>query len=177
MSNHKIFRFKLNPDIVNMINDFSKLHERAEKKIYKEKWNDWLEANKEIIDREKIRLTELGFNKNVEDKMYRSGRYYFRKKSNDEDKDKDIKPRRKYISCDINFIELIDSHIRGSIETLKNDFKPSKEFLVFEEKYNNEINNEIQRIIESTETENIKKTDIVNKIKKTYKNRYRLLIT
>ena len=173
MSKHQIYRFKLNSDIVNMINDFSKLHERADKKTYKEKWNEWLETNKEIIDREKLRLSDLGFNKNVEDKMYRSGRYYFRKKSNNEEKETKI--RRKYIACDISFIELIDKHINESMESLKSDFKPSKEYLVFEEKYKSEINDEIERIIESPESENIKKSDAVDKIKKTYKNRYYLI--
>ena len=172
MSKHQIFRYKLNPDIVSMIHDFSKLHEKADKKIYKEKWNEWLENNKDIIDREKTRLKELGFNKNVEDKMYRSGRYYFRKKSNKEDKE--TKTRRKYIACDINFIELIDSYINKSIESLKSEFKPSKEFLSFEEKYKNEINEEIERILKSSEN-NIQKKDVVDKIKKTYKNRYYLI--
>ena len=176
MSNkHQIFRFKLNPEIVEMINNFSKLHERADKKTYKEKWNEWLELNKDIIDREKTRLNKLGFKKNVEDKMYRSGRYYFRKKVNNEEKQ--VKARRKYIACDISFIELIDKHINESIESLKTDFKPSKELLVFEEKYINEINDEINRIldIENNIENNIEKKDIVSKIKKTYKNRYYLI--
>ena len=173
MSSHQIYRFKLNPDIVEMINDFSKLHERADKKTYKEKWNKWLDDNTEIIDREKTRLKKIGFNKNVEDKMYRSGRYYFRKKSSDDEKP--VKVRRKYISCDIAFIELIDNHINISLDTLKIDFKPSKEYVVFEEKYKNEITTEIERIIESTDNLAITKADILNKIKKTYKNRYYLM--
>jgi hypothetical protein len=173
MSSHQIYRFKLNEDIVGMIHDFSKLHEKADKKTYKEKWTELLEINKEMIEREKRRLKELGFHKNVEEKMYRSGRYYFRKKSNQEEKT--VKPRRKYIACDISFIELIDTDINTSIETLKTDFKPSNQFLVFEEKYKNEINVEIDRMLESTDNIDINKTDIVNKIKKTYKNRYYLI--
>ena len=67
MSKHQIFRFKLSPEIVEMIHSFSKLHERADKKTYKEKWNEWLEINNELIDREKKRLFDLGFDKCVED--------------------------------------------------------------------------------------------------------------
>lgn len=173
LNQHQIYRFKLSNDIVEMVNQFSKMHQYDDNKTYKEKWKEWLEENSESIDREKERLVNLGFNKNVEDKMYRSGRYYFRKKTNDEEKK--VKQRRKYISCDINFIELIDNHINDNIKLLKKDFKPSKEYINFEENYKSEINVEVERIIESCESNNIKKEDVISKIKKTYKNRYYLI--
>jgi hypothetical protein len=168
----KIFRFKLTNELVEMINEFSKIHQYDDKKIYKEKWKEWLEINSEIIDREKERLINLGCNKNIEEKMYRSGRYYFRKKT---DQDKKVTQRRKYISCDFNFIELIDNHINDNIKLLKTNFKPSKEYIDFEETHNNDIKTEIDRIHNLSETNNITKEDIVNKIKKTYKNRYYLI--
>jgi hypothetical protein len=148
------------------------MHQYDDKKTYKEKWNKLLEINKEIIDREKQRLIELGFTKNVEDKMYRSGRYYFRTKTNEQDTE--VKKRRKYISCDINFIELIDNHINENMKNLKNDFKPSKEYKTFETIHKNEIELEIERMVNEIDT-NIQKNDIINKIKKTYKNRYYLI--
>ena len=172
-NNVKIYRFKLTNEVVEMINEFSKIHQYDDKKIYKEKWKEWLEKNSEIIDREKERLINLGCNKNIEEKMYRSGRYYFRKKTTDQDKK--VKQRRKYISCDINFIELIDNHINDNIKSLKTNFKPSKEYIDFEKTYNNEIKTEIDRIHNLSEKNNVTKEDIVNKIKKTYKNRYYLI--
>jgi hypothetical protein len=172
MSNHKIYRFKLNNEIIELIHQFSKMHQYDDKKTYKEKWIKFLETNTEIFEREKQRLIDLGFNKNVEDKMYRSGRYYFRTKSNE--KEKEVKKRRKYISCDINFIELIDNHINENLKNLKNDFKPSKEYNNFETIHKNEIEIEIERMLNEIDN-NIQKNDIINKIKKTYKNRYYLI--
>ena len=85
-----------------------------------------------------------------------------------------LKKRRKYISCDINFIELIDNHINENLKNLKNDFKPSKEYNNFETIHKNEIEIEIERMLNEIDN-NIQKNDIINKIKKTYKNRYYLI--
>jgi hypothetical protein len=170
MTGHNIFRFKFCNIIIELIHDFSKIHEYDDNKTYKEKWVQFLEINNELIEREQLRLNDLGYTKNINDKMYRSGRYYFRKKTNDDTKKN--KQRRKYISCDIIFIDLMDKHISENINNNIIKFKPSTEYLNFQDIYKNEIKLELERIHMIMEIDN---NELIHKIKKTYKNRYYLI--
>ena len=81
MQSDKIYRFKFSDGIVEILDNFSKLHKHTCQKEYKEKWEQWLIENKEEIDKESERLLALGYEGNIKEKMYKSARYYFRKKS------------------------------------------------------------------------------------------------
>ena len=99
-------------------------------------------------------------------KMYKSARYYFRKKSLTK---KEPKQRRKYISCDRDMLDAMDEHINNGINNQGNNFKPSDGYDDFVTSNQNIVVEEITRMIENGFTE---KTAIIKKIKKTYKNRY-----
>ena len=98
--------------------------------------------------------------------MYKSARYYFRKKSLTKI---EPKKRRKYISCDRDMLDAVDEHINNGINKQGNNFKPSDGYDDFVSSYQNIVKEEINRMIESGLCE---KKAIIKKIKKTYKNRY-----
>ena len=165
--NVKTYRYKFSPDVVKLLFEFSKLHQFENRKDYKESWEQWVKDNEETISCETRRLTQLDYSGNVVDKMYKSARYYFRKKPISKN---EPKVRRKYISTDRDLLYAMDSHINMNNSVY---LKPSNGYDDFIKNNEDAIKNEIERIIESGFTDT---TDIIKKIKKTYKNRYFLII-
>ena len=82
-NNIKTFRFEFSKGFIDELSRFSKVHQFDERRAYKEAWQKW-KSNQgidEIISFEIRRLEEIGYKGDIEDKMFKSGRYYFRKKS------------------------------------------------------------------------------------------------
>jgi hypothetical protein len=161
-----IFRFKLSAEFYNQLVSFSKLHQHDDRITYKHNWDRWVHSNNNIIENESNRLTEQGYTGNIIDKMYKSGRYYYRTKK----PTNEPKKRRKYIAIEPDLIENMDNHIKDNINSTT--FKPSYAYDVFTKEYDSVILIEIDKLIENgLDIEQIKL-----KIKKTYKNRYFLHI-
>lgn len=79
----KTFRFEFSKGFIDELSRFSKVHQFDERRTYKEAWQKW-KSNPEIdhiITIEVRRLEESGYVGDIEDKMFKSGRYYFRKKT------------------------------------------------------------------------------------------------
>ena len=182
----KIFRYKLSDDIMSLITEFAKIHQFDDRHSYKEAWtNNWLGDNRDYIEREVLRLKQLGYKGNVEDKMFKAGRYYFREKVSEENhanaKDANAKnanandakePRRDYIVMASEVIQAMDKHLASNIKN--KEFKPANAYTEFCETHKELLRVEIRRLIgENTEKTNVDK--MVNKFKKTYKNRYFIL--
>ena len=165
-NNVPIYRYKFTPNIVDLLTEFGKTHQYDPKKVYKDAWNEFIINNNEVLEREERRLNSLGYEGDCYDKMYKSARYYFRKKSLTK---KEPKQRRKYISCDRDMLDAMDEHINNGINNQGNNFKPSDGYDDFVTSNQNIVVEEITRMIENGFTE---KTAIIKKIKKTYKNRY-----
>lgn len=165
-NNAPIYRYKFLPHIVQLLTEFGKTHQHDTKKVYKEFWEVFIDNNNEELQREIRRLNDLGYQGDCYDKMYKSARYYFRKKSLTKI---EPKKRRKYISCDRDMLDAVDEHINNGINKQGNNFKPSDGYDDFVSSYQNIVKEEINRMIESGLCE---KKAIIKKIKKTYKNRY-----
>ena len=75
-----VYRYKLSDDIMKEITNFAKIHQYDDRVSYKEAWAVWYKANEDYLNREVRRLAEIGYEGSVEDKMFKAGRYYFRKK-------------------------------------------------------------------------------------------------
>ena len=162
---NQIFRFKFSDEFNSQLLSFSKLHQHDERKTYKDNWNNWI-SNNDFVENESNRLRQLGYDGNIIDKMYKSGRYYFRNKT----PKKEPKQRRIYISIDSEIIESMDTYLLYAVS--QENFKPSTNFEIYKH-----INEELIKV----ETERftimgLNKTDIENKLKKTFKNRHFLLI-
>ena len=110
----QIYRFKLDINIIDIISSFAKQNQHANQKEYKEEWKMFIEENKEQITREENRLRSLGYEGDVVEKMYKSGRYYFKNKNPDKNPVK--KTRKKYERINNESRQLIKLHVDESIK-------------------------------------------------------------
>ena len=162
MASQLIYRFKFRQEFLDILVEFSRIHQYDAAKEFKEAFETFCDNNKEIINNETNYLKTSGYDGDVIKKMYISSRYYFKNKDY---KPQEIKQRRKYISQDKEFMSSMDEHVANAI---RNKDKPAKAYHEFNDKYQNLINNEKNRLQEFLDTEE----KIKGKIKKTYKNRY-----
>lgn len=159
-----IYRFKFSDEINEELLKFSKTYQYSDRSTYKEKWSEWVELNKEMIDEEIKKLNQLGYEGDILDKMYKASRYYFRKKTLSK---VDAKPRQKYNSVDQEILYKMDSHILHNIKN--EDYSPANGYTKFCLEHLDLLKNEINRLLNN---ENVPSDTISSKIKKTYKNRY-----
>ena len=165
----QIYRFKLSPHIVDLIADFSKIHEYDHRTDYKKAWEEWYNNNDEV-KREEERLKSLNYEGDINQKMYKAGRYYFRKKQTKEKKDEPQK-RNTYISMDSAILEQMDRHIINNIN--EDWYYPAEGYEHFCKINKDDIAIEVKRLLSNND--NLNDESIKNKIKKTYKNRYYLI--
>jgi len=162
--NVNIYRYKFTPEFMNDLFIFSKIHQYDHRSDFKEAWEKWTEDNENIVSVEVNRLNDLGYQGDIIDKMYKSARYYFRKKSTEK---KPAALRRDYISVSKHLINAMDEHIRAEI--YREDYKPSDAFDEFCKTNVDVLKENIAIICKNGLTDAV---EIKNKIKKTYKNRY-----
>jgi len=159
-----IYRFKFTEEFMVELYKFSKIHQYDDRKDFKEAWKVWTEDNNDIIDDEITRLLYLGYEGDVLNKMFKSARYYFRKKSTEK---KEPRQRRQYISVNKELLDAMDSHIE---DNMYNDtYQPKIGFIEFCKDNETLLKETISKIME----QGVKDTELIeDKIKKTYKNRY-----
>ena len=166
--NINIYRYKFTNEFTEELFKFSKVHQYDDRHIFKEAWCEWLKNNSEIVDEEIRRLINLRYEGDIIDKMFKSARYYFRKKSTVK---KEPLKRRIYVGAQKELLGSMDDDINKNIHI--ENFKPSEGFDEFC-KNNTEI---IKEAVFTLYRAGITSPDeIKNKIKKTYKNRYFLII-
>ena len=101
--------------------------------------------------------------------MFKSARYYFRKKSTEK---KEPLKRRDYIAIQRDLLDAMDDHIKSNISG--DDYKPSDGFDEFCKANIDLLKEEVNILCRNGFTNSV---EIKNKIKKTYKNRYFLIIS
>ena len=158
----EIYRYKFSPTYLAHVHDtFLNAHRFDESDVFKSAWSDWKMRNDEVVQREIRRLTNLGYNGDISDKMYKSVRYYFKNKSTAE---ATPKKRRTYIRLNKSTLDVMDNYISEMEGTYA---KPSESFKAFLDKHTDLI-----QTIKSTFAEKGVEEDYIDlKIKKTYKNR------
>lgn len=162
-----IYRFKFTEEFMVELYKFSKIHQYDDRKDFKEAWKVWTEENEDIIDEEIQRLINLGYDGDILEKMFKSARYYFRKKSTEK---KEPKQRRQYISVNRDLLDAMDIHIDKNI--YDENYKPKTGFIEFCKDNETLLKDTISKIYE----QDIKNSELIeDKIKKTYKNRYFML--
>lgn len=141
-----VYRFKFSSEMQNFINNFAQRNKYLDRVEYKETWFKFLEINKELIDKENERLIALGYKGNIKEKMFKSGRYYFKNKSSE----KTIpKKRKQYKQISNDTKQIVFDHVYKSQQER---LKPADAFSEFIKIY--------------------PQFDKDNQIKKCYKNRY-----
>jgi len=159
------FRHNFSESIMKALYGFAKMHQYDARNDYKDAWKDWTENNEQVIREEEERLKGNGFTGDFQDKMYKSGRYYFRKKKDFGERKKESRVRRQYIALDNELIDKMDTHIARNERGLK----PAICFETFCMIYEEDINMEEERLFEEY---NLLPDTYSKKLKKTYKNRY-----
>ena len=167
--NVNIYRYKFDDDFTEELFKFAKIHQYDHRTDFKEAWNIWIEENDDMVNDEIRRVKNLGYEGSITDKMFKSARYYYRKKSTEK---KAPLERREYIGVRKELLEAMDKHIKSEIN--KDGYKPSEGFDEFC-KTNIDVLNEEVKILCKNGINN--PTEIKNKVKKTYKNRYFLITT
>jgi hypothetical protein len=158
-----IYRFKFTQDFTQTLFEFSKLHQFDERDTFREAWESWLEENNDEVCKETRYLSNIGYEGDVLDKMYKSSRYYFRKKPTAK---VEPKKRRNYVSMDRELLDQMDKHITDS---MKNDgICPANGYDEFCLNNTGIVKGEVCRLLE----EGLDGEGIKIKLKKTYKNRY-----
>jgi hypothetical protein len=141
------------------------MYEDLPNKEFKEKWKELSTDKKEVFDKEKRRLMNLGYTDDIDNKIYKSCRYYYRKKEPIEKK-----KRRPYTSCSSEFLTTTDEFIKSN-SRIDQDMKPSDIYETFQSVHKNLIEQEMSLL-----STFLNKEDSINKIKKTFKNRCFILI-
>jgi stress-induced morphogen len=167
--NVNIYRYKFTVDFTDELFKFSKIHQYDDRKSFKEAWNIWIEENDDIINQEYKRLKEAGYDGDILDKMFKSARYYFRKKSTEK---KEPSKRRIYVGSQKDLLEAMDQHIKSNI--VSGDFKPSQGFNEFCKEHTDILKQSIVLLYSAGFKD---ENEIETKIKKTYKNRYFIAIS
>ena len=65
-----IFRYKFSEEFTNHLYQFSKIHQYDHRKDFKAAWDIWLEENAVIVSEEVYKLTNLGYDGNILEKMF-----------------------------------------------------------------------------------------------------------
>ena len=105
----------------------------------------------------------------ISSKVSESDQNYFRKKDTSK---KEPQKRRVYIGVQKELLEAMDEHIVSNINNA--DYKPSDGFSLFCKEKFEILKEEVNRLCKAGFTDS---NEIKDKIKKTYKNRYFILVT
>jgi len=162
------YRYKFSEEFMIELYNFSKIHQHDDRESFKDAWKVWVEDNEDIVKQEMLSLTENNYNGDIMDKMFKSARYYFRKKSTEK---KEPKERRKYIHVDEGLLKCMDAHIINNINDP--DYQPKKGF----DKFCNENVAALRNTVQNICLTGMNDPKLIQeKIKKTYKNRYFILV-
>jgi len=166
--NTNIYRYKFTQEFMDELHKFSKIHQYDDRKSFKEAWDNWLEENDELVQDEVERLTNLNYEGDILDKMFKSARYYFKKKATSKPEPKN---RRQYLSVQKDLLDAMDEHIMKNKS--EPDYKPSDGFSDFCNTHIDLLKEEVVRLVVEHQINDVNL--IKDKIKKTYKNRYFIL--
>ena len=182
-------RYTYNPEVVINLSNFAKIHEYDDRKVFKEAWQKWIEDPeiKKVIMDEVVRLQMNGLEGDVLDKMYKSARYYYRKKTNNISKQ--TEPRKEYEGLPRTILKSIDDHIYAEINnnivlcdkltgTFRSNISAANSFINYC-KLHSEVIKEL--LLPTKDVENVTYRAnnlrdeikvVTDRLKKTYKNRF-----
>lgn len=160
------YRFKFNIDLLNSIKEFSKIHSEDNGDEFLEAFQYWKIANNQIIKKEEERIIHLGFKGNIEEKIYRSARYYFKNKKNTICKLKQKTIKTNYIQRNNKFFTMMIEYIE------RNPIKASLLFKEFINETDEAISSEIKKEFCRLRSFELTQEECLQKIKKGFNNAY-----
>ena len=173
----KTYRYVFSSEITEQLSVFAKVHQYDHRKDFKEEWEKWIkEENIEpLINDEIKRIKNLGFEGDPMEKMFKSARYYYRNKTNQQNaKQEETKQRKQYETISRDIQQKMDEHINHQIRTNAENgiskISPAESFDDYIQQNKSDILDELRNtntIITKSECQNL-----INKYKKSYKNRF-----
>jgi hypothetical protein len=183
----KTNRHTYSEEVVEQLSSFAKIHEYDDRKEFKEAWQKWMEEPdiKNLIVAEVSRLTVNGLSGDILDRMYKSARYYYRKKGGEAVTEPTV--RKEYEGLPRTVLKTIDDYIyseinRNIVEMEKGSSNPiititaAKSFTTYCKMHYDVISdmlppmNEEEDKVNKNMREELKK--VTDRLKKTYKNRF-----
>ena len=164
-----VYRFKFSDVCLISLMDFAEVHASDDPEDFRKAWDDWKKDNGALMEREKRRLTTMGYRGVIADKMYRSVRYYFKnKKETGRKTEEEKKERPRYVPLDKILLGYMDRHVKEV--AFEEGYKPAHAYnnYISNSAYNMHVNAEKARLA----TIGLSEVAMEAKIKKTYKNRY-----
>lgn len=158
-----IFRFKFNEEVVDAVMRFAKIHQHNDRHEYKDAWKEWCIENREMLEMEVKRLELVGYDGDVYDKLFKSGRYYFRTKKLDKAAPVE---RKKYIGLSRDTLRAMDDYI---VVVIKQGLSPADAFNAFCANQKDVLMTEISTLLNDYGLDD---SEVSDKLKKTFKNRY-----
>jgi hypothetical protein len=188
------FRFNFSDSVLEKLTQFSKMNKSCDRRAFKEAWKEWLTDNQNVVLEETERLTTLGYDGDVVEKMYVSVRYYLRKKGQKQKKERlklqknsidnidfhsndntieatDASQKSKNIPTNRLLLDAMNKHILQYCHDP--NYRPANGFESFCRDNIEICKEEVKRLV--NEYSLINKQSIQEKIKKTYKNRYYII--
>jgi hypothetical protein len=192
--NARVLRFEFSSQLVELVTAFANVHRYDDRKTYKEAWVQWMAHNEvaDLFNAEVARLKALGYKGDAADKLYKSGRYYFRTREptvphtppsvatstpNDANGVRrglgNLGSPRKYVLLNHALLGAMDAHIERSMQS-NDEYTPAMGFSEFCKLHARDavLLSEIARLVEIRDATR----DIHQKLKKTYKNRYFMMV-
>ena len=180
----RVLRFEFSGPLIEHVTAFANLHRYDDRKTYKEAWVAWLTHDEiaALLKNEDERLSALGYQGDVADKLFKSGRYYFRQKTygfpNLSLHAEPLCPKpvgvrgvlvapQKYVLLNRQLLDAMDDHIERGLRSI-DAYTPASGFAEFCKLNVNSYSSEVTRLSELMPTGEA----VHDKLKKTYKNRY-----
>ena len=160
-----VYRFQLSDEINQELSRFSKNHQYDHRKDFKQAFLIWRQENDELFKLEIEIHKSNGYKGDVEDKIFKSARYYFRKKPETSTEKKAPTETKHYITVNKELLETMDNYIQKNIQD-----KHADSFTYFCNEHRDLLKKEIAFLYNKQNIKTAK--EIREKIKKTYKNRY-----
>ena len=171
----RIYRHRLSTKLSAVLSDFAMLHAYEDRKEYKKHWDEWLLANDNIVQVEVRKLRDEGFVGDPTDKMYKAGRYYFRKKSMK--KRLPAKMRRVYVGTSRDMLGAMDEAIVRVLDS-REARSPAETYDLFVAgaTSGDAVRTELLRLCDP-HGPSMTHEEAEEKLKKTFKNRYYKMIS
>lgn len=159
-----VFRHKFSEPLLEAMREFASIHRYDDLETFKEKFLEWKLDHKHLIDGELDRLQSQGYNDDINDKIFRSVRYYFRKQcikgtrsSTTQDTTNDNVEKKTYTKMPKSLLQHIDEYISSRL-----DKKPSELYREYVDEWERHEGDTLLAYTNIDET----------RLKKTFKNRH-----
>lgn len=120
----KTYHFNPSSQLVDQLTYFASVHRFDDRKTFKEAWTKWIEQPEvsPLIEEECRRLATAGYVGDAKMKIFKSVRYYYKKKTPTVDNDgnaipKEQKKRKKYEGFETSTLDNMDTFIAHQIKS------------------------------------------------------------